>query len=123
MFSYEVAAGGSATYTVSGTTSTNCVYSGSRALPFAGLPQSYLEVNWRQEIYGAALAPTGGYEIHSSCDPENPTTGPLTGWVFQTGEILGNVIALPFGSRTIAGSYNDPLAIDTTNYSWNLAGG
>ncbi len=124
VFSYEVGAGGSAAYTVSGTTSTNCVFSGSRALPFAGLPQSYVIVDWKQENYRGSLAPGGGYEINSSCDPGNPTTGPLTGYVFQTQDlVLGGTVPLPFGSRSLQGSANDPLAIDTTNYSWNLAGG
>ena len=122
VFTYVPDAQGTVTYTLGGTTSTNCTFTGSGALSLAAHPNSFITVNWSSENYGGTATPFGNYPTQSSCDPGNPGQGPLTGFVFQTGLILGQTMPMPFGTRSLQGNYSDPLAIDTTNYSWNLAG-
>lgn len=123
VFTYTPDAGGTVIYQVGGTTSTNCTFTGSGVLSLAAYPNSFIRVDWNQENYGGTVTPFGNYPILSDCDPENPGQGPMTGFVFQTGILLGTPMPLPFGSRSLQGTYADPLALDTTNYSWNLAGG
>ncbi len=123
VFTYTPDAVGTVHYAVGGTTSTNCVITGSGILNLAAFPNSFIRVDWKNENYGGTATPFGNYPTQSSCEPGNPGQGPTTGFVFQTGLILGQMMDLPYGSSSLQGTYNDPLALDRTEYSWSLAGG
>ncbi len=120
VFTYGVANAGSVAYLLSGTTSTGCTHSGAGALQLAG--DSVVTVDWRSETYTATAKPSGSYPTSSSCEPDNPGTGPVNGLVFTTG-LLGAPMSVPFGSEKLAGTSTDPFdAAGPVRYSWNLVG-
>ena len=120
VFTYGVANAGSVAYFLSGTTSTGCTHSGSGVLQLSG--DSALTVDWRSENYTGFGKPSGTYQTSNTCDPDNPGTGPVNGFVFAT-DLLAGPVSVPYGSQELAGTYTDPFdPAGPINYRWKLVG-